>query len=115
MSFIDIKDPTKRDEIVADYVATIHRVQQRNEDEKSIGLAKRAELERTFNPIVKATQESTKSIKESLNPIHEELKTVSKNLKKEPPQPRAKRIWSAETGQSPIEFYQDKNLDNTLQ
>ena len=111
MSFIDIKDPTKRDEIVADYVATIHRVQQRNEDEKSVGLAKRAELERTFNPIVKATQQSTKSIKESLNPIHEELKTVSKNLKKEPPQPRAKRIWSAETGQSPIEFYQDKNLD----
>ena len=64
MSFIDIKDPSKRDQIVADYVATIRRVQQRSEDEKSIGLAKKAELERTFNPIVKATEKSTKAITE---------------------------------------------------
>ena len=40
MSFIDIKDAKQRDQIVADYIATIHRVQQRNEDDKSAGLAK---------------------------------------------------------------------------
>ena len=84
MSFIDIDDPKKRDQIVADYVATIHRVQQRSEDEKTVGLAKQAELERTFNPIVKASEQWSKSIKESLEPIHEELKTVSENLKREP-------------------------------
>ena len=32
MAFIDIDDPEKRDKIVADYIATIHRVQQRNEN-----------------------------------------------------------------------------------
>ena len=111
MSFIDIKDPTKRDQIVADYVATIRRVQQRNEDEKSIGLAKKAELERTFNPIVKATEKSTKAITEHLNPIHDELKTVSENLQKNRSQPR-RIIWDASTGVSPVDFYQrDKYID----
>ena len=116
MSFIDIKDPKKRDRVVADYVATIHRVQQRSEDEKTVGLAKQAELERTFNPVVKATEQSTRSIKESLEPIHEDLKTVSENLKREPAPPpappRLKRIWNVETERSPIEFYRsDKNHD----
>ena len=117
MSFIDIEDPKKRDQIVADYVATIHRVQQRSEDEKTVGLAKQAELKRTFNPIVKATEQSTKSIKESLEPIHDELKAVSENVKREPhppppAPPRLKRIWNVETERSPIEFYRsDKNHD----
>ena len=62
MAFIDIKDPKRRDQIVADYVATIHRVQRRNEDEKSKGLARQAELEKTFSPIVKATEKSTEEI-----------------------------------------------------
>ena len=84
MSFIDIRYPKKRDQIVADYVATIKRVQQRSEDEKTVGLAKQVELESTFNPVIKATEQSTRSIQESLNPIHEELKTVSENLKREP-------------------------------
>ena len=42
MAFIDIKDPRKRDQIVADYLATIQRVQQRNEDEKAVGLLRQA-------------------------------------------------------------------------
>ena len=84
MSFIDIEDPKKRDQIVADYLATIKRVQQRSEDEKTVGLDKQAQLERTFNPVIKATKQSTRSIQESLNPIREELKTVSENLKREP-------------------------------
>ena len=74
MSFINIEDPKKRDQIVADYIATIKRVQQRSEDEKTVGLDKQAQLERTFNPILKATEQSTRSIKE-------ELKTVSENLR----------------------------------
>jgi len=77
MSFINIEDPKKRDQIVADYLATIKRVQQRSEDEKTVGLDKQAQLERTFNPVIKATKQSTRSIKESLDPIREELKTVS--------------------------------------
>ena len=114
MSFIDIKDPAKRDQIVADYVATIRRVQQRNEDEKSAGLAKQAELERTFNPVVKATQETTRAITEHLNPIHDELKVVAEKLDQaKTAVPRRKRIWDDETGSTAIDYYlnHEKNLD----
>ena len=34
---LDIKDAKERNKIVADYMATIRRVQQRNENEKSAG------------------------------------------------------------------------------
>ena len=56
MSFLDIEDPAKRDEIVKDYIATIRRVQESNENEKVVGLARKTELEKTFNPIVEATK-----------------------------------------------------------
>ena len=75
MSFIDIKDPKKRDEIVADYLAIIKRVQQRNEDEKAVGLAKQVELEHTFNPVIKSTEKATEAIRRELIPLREEIKT----------------------------------------
>ena len=108
MSFIDIKDPKRRDQIVADYVATIRRMQQRNEDEKSAGLAKQAELERTFNPIVKATEKTTRAITEHLNPIHDELKTVSEKLNNTnalPPVRSRKRTWDYRTGMTALNYY----------
>ena len=58
MAFIDIKDPKKRDAIVADYLATIHRVRQQNENDKAIGLVKQVDLEKTFNPIIEKTADA---------------------------------------------------------
>ena len=55
MSFLNIEDPVKRDEIVKDYIATIRRVQESNENEKVVGLARKTEFEKVFNPIVEAT------------------------------------------------------------
>ena len=75
MVFIDIKDPKERDRLVADYLATLKNIQQRNEDEKSLGLKRQADLETTFNPIIKATEISTKAItkeiKKTLNHQHQ--------------------------------------------
>ena len=50
MSFIDIKDPKKRDAIVADYLATIKRIQQRNLNENSKDLTKQDDLRQSYNP-----------------------------------------------------------------
>ena len=110
MSFIDIEDPEKRDRIVADYVATIRRIQQRNEDEKTVGLTRQAELERTFNPIVKATEKSTRAITQTLNPIHDELKTVSEKLRIKPLTAirRRKRTWD-ERKETAINYYNELN------
>ena len=40
MSFLNIKDPKKRDAVVADYLATVKRIQQRDLNEKVQDLAR---------------------------------------------------------------------------
>ena len=67
MAFIDIKDPKKRDAIVADYLATIRRVRQQNENDKAIGLQSKVDLEKTFAPIIEKT---TDAIAEKLKTPH---------------------------------------------
>ena len=66
MAFIDIKDPKRRDEIVADYLSTIQRVREQNENDRAIGLARQIELEQTFKPIVSATEKATAAITNEL-------------------------------------------------
>lgn len=74
MAFIDIKDPAKRDEIVADYLSTIRHIREQNENDKAIGLARQIHLEQTFKPIVSATEKATTAItneiKTEKNPSH---------------------------------------------
>ena len=74
MAFIDIKDPAKRDEIVADYLSTIQRIREQDESDKAIGLERRIHLEQTFKPIVSATEKATTAItneiKTEKNPHH---------------------------------------------
>ena len=62
MAFIDIKDPAKRDEIVADYLSTMRHIREQNENDKAIGLARQIHLEQTFKPIVSATEKATTAI-----------------------------------------------------
>ena len=107
MAFIDIKDPKQRDKIVADYLSTIKHIQQQNEDEKVTGLARQVDLEKTFNPVIKATEMSTKAITKEI-----------KNINKTPPAtlsiPR-KRTWDVSNGLTAIDYYLNKygkkNLD----
>ena len=66
MDFLEI-DPKERDRLVKDYVDTLHQLQKQNEDEKTFGLQKREALERTFSPIIDATEKSTDIIKNTYN------------------------------------------------
>ena len=72
MAFIDIPNAEKRDEIVQNYLSTITQVQQRNENEKVSNLTKKRILEKTFEPIVRATEKSTVAITEELKKKKEE-------------------------------------------
>ena len=80
MSFLDIKDPKKRDAIVADYLATIRRIQQRNLIEKAQDLIRKEDLQKMFSPVVKSTEESTKAITKELVPMREEIKNLNENV-----------------------------------
>ena len=80
MSFLDIKDPKKRDAIVADYLATMSHIQQRNLNEKAQDLAHSDELKEIFHPIIDSTKKSTKSITKELEPLQEEMKHINKSV-----------------------------------
>ena len=97
MSFLNIRDPKERDKIVAEYLQTRHRIQQRNEDERSIGLAKQEQLSTLFNPIVEAQHETTREIK-SLKP--------PQTVVKRSPIIYRKRTWDDNRDVSALEFYE---------
>jgi hypothetical protein len=61
MSFLDIEDAKRRDAIVADYLATVKRLQQRNMNEKAQDLVNQEDIERSLEPVTgKSTEAITK-------------------------------------------------------
>ena len=67
MSFLDIKDPFEREETVKDYLATVKRIQERNESEKMGEYSRRRDLEQKFQPVVeRAAEEIAKKLKPGL-------------------------------------------------
>ena len=80
MSFLDIKDPKKRDAIVNDYLATVKRLQQKNLNEKAQDLVRRDDIERALEPVVRSTGKSAEAITKELIPIKEEIKALNVRL-----------------------------------
>jgi hypothetical protein len=66
-SFIDITDPAKRNEVVAEYIKTRDTIRTRNDDNKETNLIKRREIQENLQPVVAATEQSTKKIVSALN------------------------------------------------
>ena len=62
MAFIDIASSQNRDKIVSEYVEKLKHLKEEQIENKMQGLARIRENEQTFQPIVKATQESAKAI-----------------------------------------------------
>ena len=80
MSFIDIKDPKKRDAIAAHYLATVKRIQQRNLNEKAQDLTRHDDLQKMFSPVEESTEKSTKAITEELAPMGVEINNLNENV-----------------------------------
>ena len=74
MSFFNIKDPEERDVKIADYLATVKRLQKRNLEERSDLIDRQRDLEETYEPIVVSNQKMAQDVIEDLIPIKEELK-----------------------------------------
>ena len=62
MAFIEISNPTKRNEIVEDYINTKHQLQEKYENDKAVGLQQRIAFEKQYQPLLKASKESSKDI-----------------------------------------------------
>jgi hypothetical protein len=100
MSFIDIKDPQKREQIVQDYIKTLSLVREKAENEKAKGLEQQIKLEKQFNPIINATKQSTDKITNELK----KNRAVPEGLK---------GIWKKNYAQPAIDYYLNvkKNID----
>lgn len=83
MSFLKIKNPRKRDQLVADFIATKKRIQQRNADERAGDLAKEGDLQNLFKPVIHSTEKSTAALQNELKGINEKLDDVAINRKEE--------------------------------
>ena len=80
MSFLKISDPKKRDEIVADYIATKKRIQQRNLDERIMDHIQEEGLQNMFKPVIDVTEKTNATIKKELLPIKNNLNDFSNKL-----------------------------------
>ena len=80
MSFLDIKDPTKRDHIVSAYLATVKRLQHRDISERAQELVRREDLNHMFEPVIESTEKSTEAVTKELVPIQDELKILNDRL-----------------------------------
>ena len=80
MSFLNIEDPKKRDQIVTDYLATVKRLQHRDINQRAQSLVRRENLNAMFEPVIESTDKSAKAVTRELVPIQEELKTLNDRL-----------------------------------
>ncbi len=80
MSFLNIKNPNERDAIVKEYLATVKRIQQKNLNEKAQDLVRTEDIERTLEPVVRTTKQSTDAITRELIPIKDEIKVLNERL-----------------------------------
>ena len=84
MSFYRITDPKKRDAMVADYIATVKRIKQRNLNERMGDLYRQREAEEHFQPVLQSNEKMMEEFVKDLKPIKEEVASISKYIKQEP-------------------------------
>ena len=120
-SFMDIKDPWERDARIKDYLATVKRVQERNEEEKTADIYHQRDLEQHFAPVVQSQDKMSKEITEGLKPIKEEVSTLRENLEtRDEALPRKRRrVDMNEYGPLAREFWtrytsRDPTVDTTF-
>ena len=80
MSFINISDPKKRDEIVKSYLAIKKRIQHRNINEKLGDMAQSEDRLKMFEPIIKSNIQAAEEISKDLVPIRKELKQLNQEF-----------------------------------
>ena len=78
MSFLDIKDPSKRNALVDEYVNAMKTVRQVN---REMNLANGEELQILFHPIVSATKQAAETTAEELAHVKKPLEDIDGTLK----------------------------------
>ena len=83
MSFYRITDPKKRDAMVADYIATVKRIKERNLEERLGSLANQNDIADSLNPIIQSNERTSTAITNELQPIKKEIEALNKHMREE--------------------------------
>ena len=74
MSFLDIENPARRNELVKEYVDAMHTVRKRNMHTREEKLAIGEELNTLFKPVVQATEKAASENKKEMEELRGALK-----------------------------------------
>ena len=115
MSFYSISDPVERERVVEDYKRIKREIRERNENKKMSGQNRYRSLQETFNPVVKAQEDMTEKIVNSLKeikPMKEEMSLKEEKVLK----PSKKRRLSSEDYGSLADAYRNRYMsrDNEI-
>ena len=80
MSFLNITDPVKRDDIVKEYLTTIKQIKNRNLEERAWDFAHHEAVEQSLEPVERSTAASTQAITNELLPIKEGISALNSKL-----------------------------------
>ena len=80
MSFINISDPKKRDEIVKSYLDIKKRIQHRNINEKFGNMAQSEDRQKMFEPIIKSNIQAAEKLVKIWFQFGRNLNSLIKNL-----------------------------------
>ena len=82
MAFIEISNPQQREKIVHDYVSTLHEIRGKAENDKAQGLQQQIDLNKQYEPLIKATKDSASKITTELK-SNRSIKEIDKGYWKQ--------------------------------
>ena len=80
MSFFSITNPKKRDELIAEYLATVQRIKHKKMEERARDFRRYEAIEQSLEPVTRTAKESTNAITKELLPIKEGIDKMNANL-----------------------------------
>ena len=82
MSFCDIKDPRKRDNMINDYLAIKERLKKSNLDERAQNSEDLRQREKEYAPVIASNKEMAETITKELGPLQKSLGDLTTLLEK---------------------------------
>ena len=104
MSFLNITDARKRNEIVAEYLAVKKKIKNNDYNERIGNFSEQRTIEKSLDPVVQSTNASTEAITKQLLPIEKGIIEINKKMerddKKIKEEPEEKPIVKQESGEA---------------
>ena len=104
MSFLNITDARKRDEIVAEYLAAKKKIKTNDYNERISDFSEQRTIKKSLDPVVQSTNASTEAITKQLLPIEKGIIEINKKMerddKKIKEEPEEKPIVKQESGEA---------------